>query len=852
MPKIDRTERSVTTRATYQPYDTGRGGQAIGEGISRLGAAISSLGAAQDEQEMFDAKMKVSEYTFQKTKEEDDRIANYNPAVHGAPQEFDARYLQERQEQDAAFISQFSGRKAQQYAALQVQQNRHSTALRMQNARQAFVMQENIGRVGALGERVASTLSGDPESVGEGLATISGAIDAIPGLTPAQRNQLRAREADAMWKRWLQKGPTLEQQKRALQEFEAGVDKWRQKFEEDRPVGGDLTPGARNIRRDTELDGRTAAVRYNNPGAQYPSAAAEKFGMTGYGIIGGGHKIAMFPSDVHGGAANMDNFARNYKGLTFAEAVSKWRGGNGSVAVPAGFDPRARVDDAFLADRERMADFFDKMSRHEGRGRAGPVPRETWNKAFDMYRAGGIKAESARVQVGAAPLTGTPPDETGGGGPVVRQKVALPERATMGDHAINGFMDIIPALRKSIAEGEAKQAAEMWWQGALSGQVRVNPYDADGRKFIDQRVREMGIGQAITAGDGKALAAGMEFSQRFNYAPAPVWEGIKGLIDDKDPARQRAGYDTVLHLYDRNPNIFNVHGDDKQVLADAEYYRRLRRLYDPDKAIEIMRAEKLPENKLAKAASKEDTDKFMKQYKGENAASLIAKHLDEGHSAQWYTLWGLGGFVGQPQISGPQKAIMISDFRDVLQRTYEATGNENQAIAMAVSAFKQRYGVSSATGSERIMPYPPERGRAAGPDGTYNYIAEDLKKTVDTFGTNAVDGSTVIIPHGVGPDGRPAYQIQITRKDNGFKETLPVIWYPPTDPGTKEAFDKERAEKKGKPGESAPKPSRTIGEIGQDAAKGILAPVRKGIDAIREGVSKERPPAPLTIDANAP
>ena len=46
--------------------------------------------------------------------------------------------------------------------------------------------------------------------------------------------------------------------------------------------------------RDDVAGNEVATFRYNNPGAQYPSARAARFGQIGYGIIGGGHKIARF------------------------------------------------------------------------------------------------------------------------------------------------------------------------------------------------------------------------------------------------------------------------------------------------------------------------------------------------------------------------------------------------------------------------------------------------------------------------------------------------------------------------------------------------------------------------------
>jgi hypothetical protein len=58
-----------------------------------------------------------------------------------------------------------------------------------------------------------------------------------------------------------------------------------------------------------------ASIRYNNPGAQYPGASASAFGSTGFGIIGGGHKIARFDDPESGAAAQFDLLNRRYAGM---------------------------------------------------------------------------------------------------------------------------------------------------------------------------------------------------------------------------------------------------------------------------------------------------------------------------------------------------------------------------------------------------------------------------------------------------------------------------------------------------------------------------------------------------------
>jgi len=79
-------------------------------------------------------------------------------------------------------------------------------------------------------------------------------------------------------------------------------------------VGRSTDPSTATRRDDLPVTKEPASIRYNNPGAQYPSARAAAFGQTGYGIIGGGHKIARFPSPVNGAAANFDLLCRHENG----------------------------------------------------------------------------------------------------------------------------------------------------------------------------------------------------------------------------------------------------------------------------------------------------------------------------------------------------------------------------------------------------------------------------------------------------------------------------------------------------------------------------------------------------------
>jgi hypothetical protein len=156
---------------------------------------------------------------------------------------------------------------------------------------------------------------------------------------------------------------------------------------------GQVTPGASKRLHEIPFrkGGPTASERYHNPGAQWPSERAEKFGMTGYGNLkdGEGNKIGNFPSNAHGGAANMDLFARKYKGMTLDKAMQTWRGR--VSPVPKGWSGSDVVTDAMVNDPNFMVPFFKGMAAHEGRTKGNEIPDQEWQQAYEWYKAGGIE-----------------------------------------------------------------------------------------------------------------------------------------------------------------------------------------------------------------------------------------------------------------------------------------------------------------------------------------------------------------------------------------------------------------------------------------------------------------------------
>lgn len=153
-------------------------------------------------------------------------------------------------------------------------------------------------------------------------------------------------------------------------------------------IGGSTDPSTATNRVDVSGNG-PASFRYNNPGAQYPSAEAARFGQTGYGIIGGGHKIACFPSPVNGAASNFDLLYRNYTGKTIGEAGRIWTGNNG-FGVP-GYDPNSILTKQTLDDPNQAIALLKAIAGRES-GHGNNLSEEQWQQAHQMFKLGSADA----------------------------------------------------------------------------------------------------------------------------------------------------------------------------------------------------------------------------------------------------------------------------------------------------------------------------------------------------------------------------------------------------------------------------------------------------------------------------
>lgn len=134
-----------------------------------------------------------------------------------------------------------------------------------------------------------------------------------------------------------------------------------------------------------------ASIRNKNPGAQYPGISSRRFGSTSFETLrskDGTHKIATFPTTVHGGAALFNLLHRVYRNMTLEKAILKWCGGYYANTYLKVLEDRAGVKrdvvltDAFL--RSEAAIGLAKAMAWQEAGREYPMIDDEWKQAHAM------------------------------------------------------------------------------------------------------------------------------------------------------------------------------------------------------------------------------------------------------------------------------------------------------------------------------------------------------------------------------------------------------------------------------------------------------------------------------------
>jgi hypothetical protein len=125
-----------------------------------------------------------------------------------------------------------------------------------------------------------------------------------------------------------------------------------------------------DLKLDVPRNGQNAPTRYNNPGGAYPKQSLERYGLEGYGVIGGGHKIGKYPTPANGVAANIAHLREMLpyiEGKTLGQARHYWHYGNtnGTENLP-GMDNTEVITREKLYDQNWLVQWMRSTAQIEG------------------------------------------------------------------------------------------------------------------------------------------------------------------------------------------------------------------------------------------------------------------------------------------------------------------------------------------------------------------------------------------------------------------------------------------------------------------------------------------------------
>lgn len=141
-----------------------------------------------------------------------------------------------------------------------------------------------------------------------------------------------------------------------------------------------------------------ASIRNNNPGAMYPGKSAKKFGSRTHEILrskDGVHKIATFPTSIHGAAAQFDLLHSSYRNMTIEKAIAKWCGGfyvSTYIKVLEGQAGIKRTDilTSEILKKPDAAIPLAKAMAFQEAGKEYPMSDDEWSASHQMAFGGSV------------------------------------------------------------------------------------------------------------------------------------------------------------------------------------------------------------------------------------------------------------------------------------------------------------------------------------------------------------------------------------------------------------------------------------------------------------------------------
>jgi hypothetical protein len=218
-----------------------------------------------------------------------------------------------------------------------------------------------------------------------------------------------------------------------------------------------------------------------------------------------------------------------------------------------------------------------------------------------------------------------------------------------------------------------------------------NPFDKDTQDAVDRKYQMLGGGlPALEAVVG-----------RTGIVPKSAVTEMRGALVSGDPKRVAGALQLAANLNARNPAILSAGVQGSKEIEDAVtlFQHRVEDLGMTAEQAAAKHVESLTPEYQAKVKAK---------IKGEDLNEIVKKQvsvddLRGAFDASWWP--------GKPQVgvSPEQRRGMYGDYEELFRENYEKTGDVEQSKALAIKQLRKTWGVSSVTGKDVVMRYPPDR-----------------------------------------------------------------------------------------------------------------------------------------------
>lgn len=672
MPKIQGTKRTVQTNTTRLTPPSTAGFGASGRALQQLGNTVSSagnqiadaFGAVQEKNDHLDTSIKLLEHSM----DQDNKQFFAGRSIDKDGRDHVDNSLNRYDTESEAFI-QTLPKGQQQRARLHITQKRASIqneSQRQQGAHQdVYWTNRGVEHGNNITKTMINpdTIKKDGLNAGRGaIAVYDKAVDQMP-ISAGRRQAMKTAY-----------------RKVAAKEFVKHVDPLKYKkglevFDKDIKGQNGNTNEKTKINNAPDYRGQKgpAAIRYNNPGAQWPGPSAKKYGMTHAVTLkdGQNNKIAVFPTMVHGAAAQFDLLNRRYTGMTLAAAIKKWSGGNhwqnyvAGVVKKTGLKPNTVLTKEMMQNPQTAIPLTIAMSQHEV-GRKGVMSEQHWLQAHQFFMSGG------------------------------KGDVASYAQRRSGDTFTEELFS--EENRKFIDKKLERMQEQEFIGGVISGEIKVSGNDTEAMKRLNKAVNTKFGPDTDFATDEEARSFILKLSE--NQAPLPrrYMQRMEGDLDSKDPARIKKALVLLDEVERLNSSQFKAGSSSEKLGKQLTQYRLQSEFKGSDGAIEHILLARENMIKMSAEDMKSAKNKAIKEL---SAEEFLTEQMDDPDD--WF-------FQADPVLGLTPKAksIIVDEFQRLFASEFDVTGDSELAKASALHLIKSRYGYSSISGTKTVMKYPPE------------------------------------------------------------------------------------------------------------------------------------------------